>query len=1021
MAGPWEAYQQPQPQTAPQPQAMPPAGGPMPQVTPQPFPGGVVPNPLRQADALRADARLGLDYRQNARSEEQLRMEAERLRISQQTAAAEEAKRKASGGFELGAEENKAAGLLFDMRRSAALIKQIETEFPQAIRPSIQEITAATSGSDFLTNAAIPKEVRSARIALNGAYRDFIQSAIYQASGAAFQKDELESLTKTLQPSYWDDEFTLRMKKYQLESKIGAAMLKAGAGQAKVEEALRTFSDSTADIWKPKINYGAKEKPAYQLSDDNKTTVPIPPEMQKEYEGFLNAHPPGTLTTEGLINFRRELDKKYGFSDQPITGVEDYVKAYNAGHAGTTIPAAERQLNETGQLMNDVAQSPGGVFVKNFANAMTAGAPEFLAGREGRYASELADQKHPWSALAGDVLGSIAPSVGATAVAGAAGLGSVTSEMAANALYGGVRGAAEAEPENRTTAALVGAGVGGLAPVAARAAVKGARGFLEDGAIAAIDDVAKPKTFTMPSDRQPLPADDITPARFQGFSDDQLRAEIENARRGLEGRKVVEGKIKANQLAREKADAPVWTDIANLAKYNTRRQKEWLSQNVGRRMQMLNPDQVAAMTAKAEELFPTKPETLAKSPAFSKRFYNKPDPTFEGLEDSELLNQRIARLEDHLQTDGTPKSGTIPGVDLTTLSRVGMAKTEQAVQGLPGVAGAREKAMEGFNRQNSARVLANIGEELPSDIRAGQDANAFVNQRLNRFYNDRVRPLIQGKVDQNFASAIAAIRSKVTQGDTARLQLWNEIQAKLARFGAVGETFDGTKYQQLSEDLRNLAKDWLTKDGPTPMERELGRAAEQVRRQVQALVTRANPAAGQRLKMVEKAWAHQMRIDVASRGAATANRGVYDPQRYLSSIERLDTSANKAAVSRGQAFDQPYAQNAREVLGGPVANIPNVGQSATVAAALHFAGIPAGAVVSGLGLGYVPGVKRLVQAIIDGKVGTTADAIGSAIRGSGDSKLRTWAAKPANADAVQNLINQLVQAEARNAQKSQEK
>jgi hypothetical protein len=741
--------------------------------------------------------------------------------------------------------------------------------------------------------------------------------------------------------------------------------------------------------------------------------VPLPAGMQEEFDAYLAQRPPGALRQEEFASFYEKLADKYdltvdGFSPQN----QKFVEAYNLGKASSAIPFQNEELTGIEKVFAPLAADKGVVGdvytgLATAANAGALGIPEALAGREGRYAFDKAQEAHPKSALVGEVFGSIAPSTalikGGGKVAGKLGLQGtgqdIAGEVAGNAIYGGIRGATGAESENRMEEAAKGAGLGAGASLVARLGIQGAKGFMDSrkaGAFQALEG----GDFAIPPARGALPADEITPPAFQGMTDDQLRAESARAQRGLDAWKASEAKSAENAAARQ----AIQQEAAQTARANVNRQEAYVREN----FRSTNPGSIDQIRADAAAMFPTTADEVLALPEFTKRLEGLKDFSTRGLEPAEILAQRQQRIDNYLLEDATPRSGKIPGVDLTTAQRAGLGEGEETLSALPVVHGARVKAVESFNRNNSARVLSRIGQELPKDIPVGTAMNAYVNKQLNAAYNT-LRPAIKGKVDNGFNNGIAALRAQGTQ-TPERAALWQELESVLKRFRREDGTFDGEGYKDFSTTLRRYSEEWGQSGTPssTVAKQDMARIAEQMRKQGQALVGRANPAAGRKLKNLEGAWAHQSRIEAASRGANRTERGVYAPDDYLASIERLDTSKNKGAAARGQAFDQPYAQDAREVMGGKPGKKVSIQTSGLTAFALSSLGLPGAVLAGGAGLSYIPGVKRIIQAVIDGRLGKTPKAVEEALSQSAAGRTLL---KGTNATARQRIIEQLLRAE----------
>lgn len=951
---------------------------------PQPLPGAkTVPirkAPAKAATEARTVQQTVFDANQDARAEEGIRIERERIRIAKEKADRDKKAAEENGGVETTASQDMAAGHTVMLGDSLATLKRVAKKNPEALQPGWTE-----KGVKWLTNND-PDFVAYAqsadRQAADTAQKTAVESAIYLSTGAAAPEDQVKRIASTIIPAMGDEASTRELKMHKLKVYIGQARARAGPADVKAQAALTELEQQLPELYgvneasKQNFNniWGQENAPEVKPAEKFKS-VPIPEEMQAKYDAWLQAHPPGSVKVEDYQQMYTGLLKEYGFTPDPTAPADSWgawVDSYNKGFAHTTIPMAQIPLTADEQERAANANTPSGTFIRNTGSALAGNLPKLMLDREGRYANEIIDREHPKSAIAGQVAGSIIPigmlERGAEKVlarGGAATLAQrIGAETAANTAYGGVSGYSSAEPENRNKEGLLGAGIGAGTALAARAAIQGAKGYLNSTTLKSMDELGA-RDFELPGGREPLPADDITPPRFQSLTDDELRSEIQHSQRGIDAWGAQDNLVKQNAAGRQ----ALKTEAETTARQNAQQQERFVREN----FRSTQPEQIAAIRAEAERLYPTDPEAIMASVDFARRAKGLVDPDPGAMEPPGVLQARINRLEEHLLQDPATKTGRVPEVDLTTLQRAGMGSQEEALQGIPGVHGAREKAVESWNRQNSARVLARIGEELPKDLPPGQATNAYVNKQLNAAYNT-LRPSIKGRIDESFSNAVAALRRKALGNNSPeRTALWAEIEDALQKFRRPDGTFDGEGYRELSTQLRRLNEVWTSDRSPTmtTSAQDMARVSDQVRKQAQALVNRANPAAGKRLKTLEGAWAHQTRIEAASRGAAKSTEGVYAPDEYLNAIERLDTSRNKAAVARGQGFDQAYGQAARKVMAGKPAKKASLRETMLGMASLHFGGAPAALLATGAGAGYVPGLKRIMQALVDGKLGAT--------------------------------------------------
>lgn len=289
------------------------------------------------------------------------------------------------------------------------------------------------------------------------------------------------------------------------------------------------------------------------------------------------------------------------------------------------------------------------------------------------------------------------------------------------------------------------------------------------------------------------------------------------------------------------------------------------------------------------------------------------------------------------------------------------------------------KTIQAFNRDNANRALAYIGKKVPKRLKSGLEITDTVHKELSTAYDD-IKPAIGGSADGTFDTAITAIKASATTSE--KKAMYQEIAdaVNLFKDPTTGH-YTGQGYKDASERLRYLVKQWSTKgamQGDVAAD-DMARAAEQARKNMQLMIQRHTPEAGQRLKQIERGWAHLVRIENAS-NRALKDEGVYTPGQYLEGIKQLDTSARKNATARGRGFDQPFAMASEKVLGSKGVPTLSLGER------LRFATIMGGsaaamahdpkaiAIVSALSYGlYGPRAKQITRSILLGKRPTALD------------------------------------------------
>lgn len=466
-------------------------GGPAPQPVPFPGAGGnsVPLPPLAKSKGLadqKAEQQIVLDKNQDARSATQLQLAIDAANRAEGKYTQELESLKANGGVTTKEAEDVAANHVTMLTANNRIIQQALKKDKYADKPTILEKAAGLLGSEAKGWAQNPQ-----RQVVDQAYGDIVDSVLYLATGAAYNKEQGEAKRDSYIPKWSDSNEARAAKKLRLQAQIEAAKVRAGPANVKVQNALNALNldelyanpEERSDVnTPPKL-----EKQNLEISTDGKRMIPIPEEMQKDYLAALPK--PGELTVEDYNRIRRDLDLKYKFSPGNYTddNAKAVVEQYNKQGRMGRIPGPQVDMGLGEELLSAAGSSAVGTGAINFTNAMGLGLPELLAGEEGRNILDTTNRQSPNAAMIGEILGSVAPTVGlegAIAKIGSKVLpnsvkyGSrarLGTDMIANALYGGERSAASAEEGERGDAFLRGAGWGAAGTAAGRAVTKGVR------------------------------------------------------------------------------------------------------------------------------------------------------------------------------------------------------------------------------------------------------------------------------------------------------------------------------------------------------------------------------------------------------------------------------------------------------------------------------------------------------------------------------------------------------------------
>lgn len=285
---------------------------------------------------------------------------------------------------------------------------------------------------------------------------------------------------------------------------------------------------------------------------DDRKKIPIPPEMQAEYEGYI-AENRGALDPAKYAEFRTGLDAKYGFG----TGAgADYIKeaqrlndaAKKGGNLNLKIPAADEKMTGLDTLNASIFNNPVGAAVMG-AGSMGGAADEvFGTGKAlltgGDITSNIAGmnamrqaaaEERPLATMGGQLAGAALTGYAAGGLPLLAGASeSALGTGALGAGYGGLTGALE-NNDNRLGGGITGAALGtagGLAGKYGLAPLAETIGRSSTGQkIADLADVTLTKYRGRGLERLPVP--DITPAdkAVLGVNSDlaQVRANLSDA------------------------------------------------------------------------------------------------------------------------------------------------------------------------------------------------------------------------------------------------------------------------------------------------------------------------------------------------------------------------------------------------------------------------------------------------------------------------------------------------------------
>jgi hypothetical protein len=254
-----------------------------------------------------------------------------------------------------------------------------------------------------------------------------------------------------------------------------------------------------------------------------------------------------------------------------------------------------------------------------------------------------------------------------------------------------------------------------------------------------------------------------------------------------------------------------------------------------------------------------------------------------------------------------------------------LQKIEQGLESIPWLgdlfSGARTRNIQDFNRAAYNKVLANIGEEIPSD-KIGRDAFRYVDTSLSKEY-DRLVPklnlprgtLVQDAsgqpifLERKIADIVSNYRADLPDGVPDRVGkiVENYFLKNIAKGDLTGrqtKQVESIFSRQINKFLRSSDSD----------QRAAGEALLSVQAALRDAVEVANPQFRGELQPINRAWSE---LKILQRAAQTSEEGVFSPAALLQASKAGDTSRG-AQFARGEARMQELAEAAKQALGPKV-------------------------------------------------------------------------------------------------------
>jgi hypothetical protein len=257
------------------------------------------------------------------------------------------------------------------------------------------------------------------------------------------------------------------------------------------------------------------------------------------------------------------------------------------------------------------------------------------------------------------------------------------------------------------------------------------------------------------------------------------------------------------------------------------------------------------------------------------------------------------------------------GVRLTPGQMAGGAarRAEDAMGSIPIVGSAvrsgQRRAIEDFNRAAWNRVLAPLGTKLPKDIPVGREAAEYVEQEINRAY-DQIIPNLRGQADRQFVTELQKIaqRARNELPDAQFGQFSRLVRSQLLE--KTSAPADGSALHVIDSMLKTEARQYK-KDALSWDNRKLGYAIQDLQLAFRSTLERQNPRYAGALGAADRAFANFVRVDRAAASVGAPN-GVFTPAQLSNAVRAEDPSLRKKAYGKGKALLQDLSDAAKDVL-----------------------------------------------------------------------------------------------------------
>ncbi len=321
----------------------------------------------------------------------------------------------------------------------------------------------------------------------------------------------------------------------------------------------------------------------------------------------------------------------------------------------------------------------------------------------------------------------------------------------------------------------------------------------------------------------------------------------------------------------------------------------------------------------------------------------------------------------------------------------GLGRAEEKLVSAPflgsAIIGARQRALESFNRSVINRAIAPAGLKVADDVPvAGRQAYTQAADALGNAYESLFSRVKTVPFDDPFARSLNTTLTEAK--NTLSPQLFGTFANQVKKIYSPGKmkgSMTGRDLHSFVSDLKSRARNYQSKG--TAAERELGDSFNELVDVFDDLLQRnMSPDDAAQLANLRRAYANFMPVEGAVSRLGSAE-GVFTPEALRSAVRATDSSLRKRQFARGGALMQEMAEQGVDVLGNEVPNsgtVERVLTNAMLGGAALFdptaIGLGAAAAGASLPYRYTPLQNLMLQAVA-GRQGPAFQRAGQAVGG----------------------------------------